>query len=236
MSDPVTEIVYIPLVAGTDLTGTTKEPWGTALQTLASQSGCTCVRWGMQVEHPDVVQLAIGLSFSSPSCPSSQDILTQPDWDNIASHQAFAASPAYGPFIEIIKSIMSSFPQVFHLRMPPNAAALDAPTTECVTMYFPPDFETATYDASWKKFLDAAAEETAKAPNGSYGINGGWSVETHEHEQVGKEAKAFGGFLGWENVDAHMAFREKENFPSIVKWLREGTAATKMHHVHFTKV
>lgn len=217
MSEPVTEVVYIHLAAGVDLAGTTKKTWDTAMQTLASQPGCTCVRWGMQVEHPDVVQLAI-------------------DWDDISSHQAFMTSVPYGPFLESIGALASDAPRVFHLRIPPNSAPLDAPTTECLTMYFPPDFAAATYDASWKKFLDAAAEESAKAPGTFHGIAGGWSVETHEHETVGKEAKAFGGFIGWQNVEAHHEFRKTEAFPGIVKWLREGTAALKVHHVHFVKV
>jgi hypothetical protein len=146
------------------------------------------------------------------------------------------SAPDYTPFLSKLQPLMAGAPHLYHLRILPNAAPLDAPITECVELYFPSDFTSSMYDANWKQFLDAAAEAAAKMPGEFFGIEGGWSVEPHDHESVGKEAKFFGGFLGWPTVDAHMEFRKTDGFPGIVKFLRDGPAAIKMHHVHFTRV
>lgn len=64
-----TEIATLPLLPGTDLTtGEADKTWQAAVSTIASQPGNISVHWGLQVEHPDVVQFVIGespLSFPS---------------------------------------------------------------------------------------------------------------------------------------------------------------------------
>jgi hypothetical protein len=67
MSDQITEVAQIPLVAGTDLkSGDAKGIWQEALKTIAAQKGCKSVYWGMQVEHKDVAQMIIGTA-SNPA-------------------------------------------------------------------------------------------------------------------------------------------------------------------------
>ena len=61
MSDQVTEVASLSLVAGTDVrSGDAKRVWQESLKTVAAQKGCNSVFWGMQVENKDVAQLVIG--------------------------------------------------------------------------------------------------------------------------------------------------------------------------------
>ena len=64
---------------------------------------------------------------------------------------------------------------------------------------------------------------------------GGWSAETHQHENLGEgvQGKMFAAFIGWPTIEAHMAFRETEGFGKIIGLLRGGTKGIKMWHVDF---
>ena len=67
MSDPVTEIAYLPLKPDLDLTsGDIKEVWQSTLRTIASQPGFKTGYWGKQIENPDTVQLVIGKQIPAP--------------------------------------------------------------------------------------------------------------------------------------------------------------------------
>lgn len=61
MSEPVTEVAYLPLKPSLDLSsGEIKEAWQSALRTIASQPGFKTGYWGKQIENPDTLQLVIG--------------------------------------------------------------------------------------------------------------------------------------------------------------------------------
>ena len=64
MSYPVTEIAYIPINTNNyNLeSGDGKKIWDATLKTISEQKGFKRVSWGLQIEHPDVVQMAIGNS------------------------------------------------------------------------------------------------------------------------------------------------------------------------------
>jgi len=62
MSENATEIVYIPMKPGLDLsTGEAKETWESTLSTIAKQPGAKALYWGRQIENPDTVQMAVGV-------------------------------------------------------------------------------------------------------------------------------------------------------------------------------
>ena len=65
MLDVTTEVVYLPLKTGLDLSaGKEKEQWEDILSTIKRQPGAIRILWGKQIEHPDTVQLVIGMLFS----------------------------------------------------------------------------------------------------------------------------------------------------------------------------
>jgi hypothetical protein len=69
------------------------------------------------------------------------------------------------------------------------------------------------------------------------GLIGAWSIEPHEHEKLGEgvQGKLFAAFIGWPSVEAHMKFRETEDFVKVVSHLRAGPKGASVHHVAFTK-
>lgn len=67
MSEPATEICYIPLASGIDLeSGDSKLAWQEMLTAIASQPGFKSLYWGRQIEHPDIAQLVI-CKLSNPA-------------------------------------------------------------------------------------------------------------------------------------------------------------------------
>lgn len=60
VTGPVSEIVYIPLKTGFDVHGADKAVLHDCLGTIASQKGLKALFWGIQIEHPDVLQMIIG--------------------------------------------------------------------------------------------------------------------------------------------------------------------------------
>lgn len=175
-----------------------------------------------------------------PSPCRSPKLTATPEWGALADHKAFEASPAYPPFLESFAHLLSAPPTLFHLLLPAGQFAAGpgpAPTTECISLFFDPAHDAAAYDANWAAFASAAAA----VPSDCKGIVGGWGVEPHEHEKLGAKegekgpAKFFGAFIGWPSVESHMEFREKEEFPQIIKFLREGPVGIAVHHVRLQK-
>lgn len=66
---------------------------------------------------------------------------------------------------------------------------------------------------------------------------GGWSIEPHKHEKLGEgvDGRGFVAFVGWPTIDAHMKFRETEEFKEIIPLLRTGPTALAVHHVAFKR-
>ena len=69
--------------------------------------------------------------------------------------------------------------------------------------------------------------------DGFKGAAGGWIFEEREFGDEKKVGKAVVLALAWESVDAHMKFRETDDFTTNIGGLREGTIGAEMHHVTF---
>ena len=155
------------------------------------------------------------------------------DWDSLASHLAFEASPAYGPFMELVGKLVAGEPTLYHTTMPPTApltGPATAPTTELASLYFELSYRQADFDASWAEFA-RLCNENAK---GFHGCTGGWSIEDVEREDIdGGKARVFLAALGWDSVEAHMAFRETPAFKEAIPLLRGKAKAIEVHHVKF---
>ncbi|OCK79313.1 hypothetical protein K432DRAFT_355207 [Lepidopterella palustris CBS 459.81] len=219
MPPQATEIATLPLIAGAKLdSGDIGKLWDDALNTIAKTPGYQKMFWGRQVEHPDVLQLCI-------------------DWDSIEAHQAFMASPAYGPFGQGLGKILGGPPNLYHINLPPSSpfsGPAAAPVTELVSLYFPPDFATEEFDLNWIKF-QGLIQNSAE---GYHGSTGAWSVEEATYKGMGKDgaegpAKLFFASIGWDSVDAHMKYRETDAFKDAIPLLRQGCSAIEMYHVKF---
>ncbi|EDU49368.1 ABM domain containing protein [Pyrenophora tritici-repentis] len=221
MSEPITEVAYLPLKPSLDLSsGEAKEVWQSTLRTIASQPGFKTGYWGKQIENPDTLQLVI-------------------DWDSLSSHQAFMSSPAYTPFLETLgDKILGGSPTLIHISFSssptPSSEPLSAPVTECINSFFEPTYDQSHYTTQFSQFGEkAAAIPGVKA----IGLAGGWSVEKLPHENLGEgvEGNVFNVFIGWPSVEAHMEFRGTQHFGEVIPMLRDGPKTMKMWHVAFEK-
>lgn len=60
---PVTEIAYITLKPGVQLTGssTSAQAWSDALRTIQAQEGYQRLHWGVSLENENLLMLLIGI-------------------------------------------------------------------------------------------------------------------------------------------------------------------------------
>lgn len=76
--------------------------------------------------------------------------------------------------------------------------------------------------------------------DGIHSSTGGWAVGEAQKEGMGEDgavgpAKPWWGAIGWDSVNAHMAFRETEAFRELIPLLRGVAPVVEVHHVAFKK-
>ncbi|KKY22354.1 putative Protein of unknown function DUF3328 [Diplodia seriata] len=220
---PTTENAILQLKPDTDLTtGDAAATWRSTLATISAQLDLQRLAWGQSLENPHIVQMLI-------------------DWDDATSHQAFQRSPAYAPFLANITSLLASPPRLTHHAFSSSTTTLDAvttaaPVTELVSFYFPPTYRTDDFVAPWDEFARVAAERA----EGLRGSAAAWADEDDvEHASLKKDGagegrgRLFLALIGWESVDAHMAYRDTAAFKESIVKLRALVSGVEMHHVDF---
>ncbi len=146
------------------------------------------------------------------------------------------ASPGYGPFAKHLMSIIDGSIDMSHANFephPPAAAIGRAPVTERLTLYFPADIselDIKSWDEKIEKFVKVVKENAGDAFKAA---SAGWVVEKLDHEGIKGKAKALTGVIGWESVEAHVAFTSHPSFKENVGLMREGVEGSEMHHVKF---
>lgn len=112
---------------------------------------------------------------------------------------------------------------------PPTAALGTAsPVTEVLTCYFGEKGDEG-FESKYKQVIKITSENA----EGFKGAVGGWVVEDVEYE--GKKGKAFVGLVGWESVEAHMAYRETQAFKDNIHLLTEDSLGLDVHHTKFVE-
>ncbi|KAL8783780.1 MAG: hypothetical protein Q9213_004396 [Squamulea squamosa] len=220
-----TEIATIPLQPGIDiddLNSAGGKVLSDTFDTLRAQEGYQRAYHGRQVETPNVWQLLV-------------------DWDSVDAHKKFINQPYYEAFGKHLMSIVDGDIQsMVHAHFsphPPSAAVsgTTAPVTEMITHYFSTSIsksEQSSFESDLKKFA-RILEEKAK---GCTGFAGGWVVEELEHEGVEGKTKSWQSCVGWQSIEAHMAFRGTKDFEDNVYLMRpDFKKATTMHHTKFTE-
>ncbi|KAF2500200.1 hypothetical protein BU16DRAFT_523012 [Lophium mytilinum] len=207
------EKVTLPLKAGIDLgSGEYKTALESALKALSEAEGAQKVFWGTQVEHPEVLELSV-------------------DWRQASDFQTFINSAAYPGFRTTLGTIVGGPPKINILSRFQGEAfstAVSVPIAEVVTLTYPASISEDDANASFAKF-----KSFGDKADGALALVGGWSVE--EVPPAEGDAKVFVGVIGWESLDAHMAFRTTEVFKEAVEALRAGSEGIEMHHVKFTQ-
>ena len=140
------------------------------------------------------------------------------------------ASPEYGPMVKGLEAIFAGDPQFLHYDFPSAAKlafALSAPVTELATFYLLS--ESHSWDENVKEFLN----RTVDGADGLVGGTSGWSLEDVEHDKfpTGEKGKAYLLAIGWESLEAHMAFRETDLFKNSISLLMGEPKSVELHHV-----
>ena len=131
---------------------------------------------------------------------------------------------------------MDGPPSIHHAHiepLPPATAAsrFSAPVTEFVTFYLPSE----TSEADKNEFHEGMTEfgkVFQEHADGFRGTSTGWAVEELEHPSVGT-GLGYVVVVGWDSVDAHMAFRETNEFKDAMGKLGSKIKGAVMHHVKF---
>ncbi|KAL8805413.1 MAG: hypothetical protein Q9182_001979 [Xanthomendoza sp. 2 TL-2023] len=221
-----TEIVTASLQPGIDVddpNSTAGKVLSDMFNTLQQQEGYQRAYHGHQVENLSIWQLLI-------------------DWDSVEAHEKFMSQPYYEAVIKHLMSIVDGQNiAICHAHFsphPPSVAVSGtvAPVTEMIAHHFSSDIsddDRASFESNMKKFAQLLEEKAA----GFKGFAGGWVVEDIEHAEVGGKTKTWQSCVGWQSVEAHMAFRETEEFKDNVHLIRpEYKKAASVHHTKFTEV
>ncbi|XMA09225.1 hypothetical protein WAI453_002016 [Rhynchosporium graminicola] len=211
MSPPVTEIAYITLKPGTDISGSSEaaKAWKEGLSIISKQAGYQRSRYGLTMESPELLMWFI-------------------DWNSVSSHKAFEASSDYTTFGSLLSTLMTTahFHHIAFSPFPPSILTT-APVTEFVTFLD----TTPSFPSNVSKFMSAVG-----IPDGCYGGVWGESIETDigKHEDGSLKGRVVVLAVGWESKDAHLRFTETEKSNENIGLLGEGLGGVEMFHVPFT--
>jgi quinol monooxygenase YgiN len=214
---PVTEIAV--LVMKPDI------KWESFLEStsavIRSQPGCLQVRYSKKHENADHVAMFI-------------------DWEGIAAHQTFMDSEAYGPMVDGLTELLSAPVAPYHAPFEPFPPAVlnndggkgKTRVAEVMHAYFPADIDMVQQQAVLfriQQFLDETRSAAAKGMSGETAH----SFALEELDFKGEKSRALVGVLGWDSVEAHMAYRETDQFKNTIGLIRgmEGLKGIEVYHV-----
>ena len=147
----------------------------------------------------------------------------------MSSHQAFEASPAYGPFLKQPGAL-------FELDSPPCHAEL-TPQPDAA-LYASGAVEMATFYGCSGEVMPATEKLLAmlKSKEGFRGGAHGWVIE--EIAKAGGEPKgrAYLALLGWDSIEAHMAATEGADFQEVVAELGRTLESNDLCHAKLVAV
>ncbi|KAJ9651890.1 hypothetical protein H2198_008854 [Neophaeococcomyces mojaviensis] len=191
------------------------------LDTLTQQKGFQRAYWGREVENPDRFRLFV-------------------DWDSVDAHMDFTKTETYKPFLDRFSDIadLKNNVSMYHANLKPHPAteALSdhvSPATEILMVFFPADYS----EADQKKFEDdlkklvAVIEKEAKTYTASAG---GWVVEEVDIPGTSEKGKAYQVLIGWQSVEAHLAFRETQPFKDNIHLLRGAKDLKTLAVTHYS--
>ncbi|KAI0597774.1 Alpha/Beta hydrolase protein [Biscogniauxia sp. FL1348] len=210
---PVTELLLLTLKPDTDRAALISS----IEAKLRSSPGLPPLRAQYAFTHEDPLKLRLAL-----------------DWADI---------PPSSPFLSL-DSDADSVPYYVALD-PPRPAVLDNNETntvvEMVHMYFPPARRGAPDVAAAVAAFVAQVRAPGFAGEAAWGWvvgSGGRDGEEALLEYKGERCAAFVLCLGWESVQAHLRFRDTEEFQKSIPLIRgiEGLKGSGMEHVSFRKV
>ncbi|KAI9770925.1 MAG: hypothetical protein M1840_002629 [Geoglossum simile] len=219
----VTQLTTLSLKPDTSIEDPSTEAgrvWNSTLEIIAEQKGREHTFWGREVENSSVVHLHI-------------------NWSSISSRQAFVDSPAYKPFVSSLSTILTDPPVTCCTTLDPNPATAvfahgTSPVTELCTFYFALPFSLEAQSA-FDETITAFSARVASKAEGYKATASGWIVEELDNPNIGK-SKGFFLAYGWKSIDAHMRYRDTDDFKETIGGIREKFGAVTMCHVIFKEL
>jgi quinol monooxygenase YgiN len=159
------------------------------------------------------------------------------DWEDLSAHQYFENSPAYQPFLEGTLQIASVVADIYHVPFEPfppmvldNQGGKTAVAEVCHA-YLPADISMVQQQeilTTSQQFIDLV-KQSAKGLSGETAH--GFAQEDIEFQ--GEKCRALLLILGWDSIEAHMAYRDTEGFAEAIPLLRgmPGLKGIQMFHV-----
>ncbi|KAJ3037437.1 hypothetical protein HDV00_001676 [Rhizophlyctis rosea] len=219
---PITELGCCTIKSGLDVMNeSTKEGQllsGAWTAVSKAPTGPYNVYYGVEVENPSEVWAFF-------------------DFDSVEGHTNFAkthGAEAVKDLPQVLSHSEFGSKHVDFAPYPPTA--LLAPVTEILLAYFPSDISPETKaaaTANWKQFVDNALHKCKDVT----AVNYGWGVENDfpiRGVEDGQKGSVLVALIGWPSIDAHMEFRETEEFKQNIGLLpsMEGVLKMTMFHVH----
>lgn len=200
----VTEIASLHLTSGVSPESSAQK----VTSLVFKQPGALSARYASRIENPEYLTFFI-------------------DWEDVSAHKAFMDSEAYGPFMKDIGKDITASPAVYHVPFvpfPPTVLNNDSgrgktAVAEVCHAYFPADIDMLQQQealAQVQQFID----ETKKLDVEGFTGEAAHGFALEEVEFKGEKARAIVLVLGWESVDAHMAFRDTEGFQKVIPLMR----------------
>ncbi|KAJ8060115.1 hypothetical protein OCU04_010469 [Sclerotinia nivalis] len=217
----VTEVGLMGVKAGLNVmdqsTPEGKILWGAWRAVVAAPGGPSKVYFGLEIEDPSKIW-----GFF--------------DWKSIEEHQSFAKSFG-GEAVKDLPVIMTHGEFTKHITLSPfSSAVYESPVTEVMIAYFASDISQAAKDTTTtqlKQYLEKSVKKCPDVKEVSYG----WGVENDfpiRGGEPGKVGSILTAFIGWPSIDAHMKFRETEEFKDNVGLVTEMDGLVKLITFHLS--
>jgi len=153
-------------------------------------------------------------------------------------------SSEYNAFVKRLLSLMDGGPSLHHVPFTPHPATAalsdtNAPATEVLTVTFPAAYSAADqskFEADIKQLVGVIEAHA----DGYKGSAGGWSIEGVDSAKTsgGDKAKTYVAVIGWQSVEHHLKFRERQEFKDNIHLLRgaKDMLGFDVFHVSFLEV
>ncbi|KAK1082524.1 hypothetical protein LTR33_003861 [Friedmanniomyces endolithicus] len=227
---PITEVVLCPLVPGSDICGSHESAAAALRDTvdgLRRCSGCHHFIAGMQLQNVDMLEALVQYVALNIDDGGHGDA----PWESLEKHYDFRKTPDHGPVLANLIKLRARPLTTYHVDFRPFTAfirATEAPVTEVATFFFEGAAPTAVLDRV-TRFREVLNKQHV---SGVLGAAAGLSLEELESEGVKGTAAML--LIGWESVDAHMAFQKTQLFKDSVGLLPMAEAKrVEMHHTSF---
>jgi heme-degrading monooxygenase HmoA len=241
-----TEIATVPLLPGTSLSDSDHTMLKETFALLHTVAGFQRFRFGIPLESPEDLQILIGKKRKEKavtipcqnfhprpdaarkgSMGTENHNFSRIDWDSREHHEAFAASPAYKPWLQRLdKAVDTSKAKFHHVDFEPRSSlgkAVSAHVTEFTTFFFC-DGSPAE---KWLHEVDQVVrsiggEDSLTSASGFMGV--AYGITHEEVSRDGVNGKSGVVVMGWESEAARKAFREMQVFEGWLKLKGEAEA------------